>query len=457
MGNSFSIYDGVSAFSRKANAAYYQGCKTSCLNNPAMQILTPKGKETLVRQYNSGYAGTYDKTKGWMNQYGQGTGVEWKAYRARHDRAKVLTVDAIDELQSYANGMTPSINLLGQDFLDNQMPQEMDASNISSWYNQVPLANRHTSDDAGYSVEVGEALNTVLQLQQDVYNSGYSEDTILFMSSDVYANFQKDIIANYGLASNVLMTRKGQIVVNNGLADYNDGEIAIDVEFITFNKFLIVVVPKNRMYSDIILYDGYSVGQEVGGYVPDYLNPDFAEVKLLAIPMEAGFANVRYMIDNYLVPATMYSDISQPELRKINERMYGNVSVGFAGINQKANAFEFDIRIIYDAYLFDNRARNCFAVTGPVGEPNIPVNSIEITGTPTISTNDGTTQLTATVKPDNATTKAVTWKSYNTSVATVNASGLVTAVANGKAVIKATATDGSGVQAAVEVTVSNQT
>ncbi|MBR6285297.1 MAG: Ig-like domain-containing protein [Muribaculaceae bacterium] len=38
----------------------------------------------------------------------------------------------------------------------------------------------------------------------------------------------------------------------------------------------------------------------------------------------------------------------------------------------------------------------------------------------------GTKQLTATIAPSNATNKAVTWSSSNTSVATMSSSGLVT-------------------------------
>lgn len=53
-----------------------------------------------------------------------------------------------------------------------------------------------------------------------------------------------------------------------------------------------------------------------------------------------------------------------------------------------------------------------------------------------------TQQLTATIAPTNATNKSVTWSSNNTNVATVNTSGLVTAVAAGTATITAKTVDG---------------
>jgi len=55
----------------------------------------------------------------------------------------------------------------------------------------------------------------------------------------------------------------------------------------------------------------------------------------------------------------------------------------------------------------------------------------------------GTQQLTKTISPGNATNQNVNWSSNNPSVATVNASGLVTGIAVGTATITATTQDGS--------------
>ena len=61
--------------------------------------------------------------------------------------------------------------------------------------------------------------------------------------------------------------------------------------------------------------------------------------------------------------------------------------------------------------------------------------------------------LTATLTPNNTTYTGVTWSSSDTSVATVNASGKVTAVAAGTAVITAT-TERGGYHASCTVTVT---
>ena len=68
-----------------------------------------------------------------------------------------------------------------------------------------------------------------------------------------------------------------------------------------------------------------------------------------------------------------------------------------------------------------------------------------------------TATLTATVTPENATNKAVTWKSSDDTIATVDNNGKVTAVKEGTATITATAADGSGVYATCTVTVNQST
>lgn len=83
----------------------------------------------------------------------------------------------------------------------------------------------------------------------------------------------------------------------------------------------------------------------------------------------------------------------------------------------------------------------------------IPVTQITLSKTSSSLSIGNSETLTATVTPSNATNKTITWSSSNTSVASVNASGQVTAVGKGTAIITATATDGSGVSASCTYTV----
>lgn len=82
----------------------------------------------------------------------------------------------------------------------------------------------------------------------------------------------------------------------------------------------------------------------------------------------------------------------------------------------------------------------------------VPVSSIQVQGKGVIYVGD-TTKLTATITPDGASNKAVTWDSQNKDIATVDQQGNVKALKVGTATITATAQDGSGISGSFVVTV----
>ena len=95
---------------------------------------------------------------------------------------------------------------------------------------------------------------------------------------------------------------------------------------------------------------------------------------------------------------------------------------------------------------------------GFTASSEVTVNSIAVSGvyvSPTsLALDVGSTRvLYNTVSPSNATDKSVTWSSSNESVATVNSSGLVSAVAQGSATISVTTNNG-GFEANCELTVN---
>jgi uncharacterized protein YjdB len=91
----------------------------------------------------------------------------------------------------------------------------------------------------------------------------------------------------------------------------------------------------------------------------------------------------------------------------------------------------------------------------------VTVTGITVTGAggaTTITTDNGTLQLSAAILPSNATNKSVTWSiTSGSSLASINAStGLVAAIDNGAVTVRATANDGSGVYGTFTITISNQ-
>ncbi len=74
-------------------------------------------------------------------------------------------------------------------------------------------------------------------------------------------------------------------------------------------------------------------------------------------------------------------------------------------------------------------------------------------GATTITKGGGTLQMTASVLPVNSKDPSITWSVDDETIATIDANGLLTAVANGDVTVTATANDGSGVTGTLLVTV----
>ena len=105
----------------------------------------------------------------------------------------------------------------------------------------------------------------------------------------------------------------------------------------------------------------------------------------------------------------------------------------------------------------DKSATCTVTVTAASTEPEVvPVTGVTLSQTAVTLDIDQSITLTATVAPENATNKAVTWASDKTDVATVDANGKVTAVAAGTANITVTTADG-GKTATCAVTVNPAT
>ena len=92
----------------------------------------------------------------------------------------------------------------------------------------------------------------------------------------------------------------------------------------------------------------------------------------------------------------------------------------------------------------------------PSGDVTYKVTKVELSTSTLALTEGGSETLTATITPDNASNKSLTWSSDNQNVATVE-NGKVTAVGAGTATIKATAADGSGKSDTCTVTVTAKT
>ena len=112
------------------------------------------------------------------------------------------------------------------------------------------------------------------------------------------------------------------------------------------------------------------------------------------------------------------------------------------------------------AHIYDDDADTTCNVCGyerTVTPETVPVSQITLNKAETSISVGNSETLTATVAPENAANKALTWASSDEDVATVAPDGTVTAVKAGAATITATAADGSGKSAVCKVTVTGGT
>jgi len=133
------------------------------------------------------------------------------------------------------------------------------------------------------------------------------------------------------------------------------------------------------------------------------------------------------------------SNLTKVDIEKVGNRMCLPANSSYLKV---ANGTPAELLMLnqadYEAYVKEHSTVNATAITLSQNSASLHVGE--------------TVTLTATVTPDNTTNKTVTWKSSNTSVATVE-NGKITAVALGEATITATTADGTNLSASCKVTV----
>jgi uncharacterized protein YjdB len=127
-------------------------------------------------------------------------------------------------------------------------------------------------------------------------------------------------------------------------------------------------------------------------------------------------ANLRNSTQNYVIPAALAGSYKDA---------YTSAAVTLtSGATQSLTAYQYRV--------LTNASVTPVAVTG-----------VSVSPTSASVPKGLTQQLTATISPSNATNQTVSWTSNNTTIATVSANGLVTAVNTGTATITCTTQDGS--------------
>lgn len=191
------------------------------------------------------------------------------------------------------------------------------------------------------------------------------------------------------------------------------------------------------------------------GKVAGYLITSKINGNSIFLPSAGIYANggTYYLMGGVYFSSTLDTDSN-------NDLTYCRV-IGFKDAHLVPSSFQTGI---YSTIGIGSVLRYCGMSVRPVvkvlsGTTPTPglVTKIELSETSLTLQIGQTDTLTATVLPENAANKTVTWESSNVAVCTVNNDGKVTAIGNGSCYVVCHATDDSGVSAYCKVTVGNTT
>lgn len=355
----YTVYEGVTAYAKQVLIGLAQSAAVAVFNNPNEQVLTIKGKETAIREVQT--KGASDYTGKWDDGFDSAE-VDYKTYYAPYDRAFSASIDTLKEAQSYVEGATPSLIGVANHYLKNELAPEIDRVIISRYANEVASGNVHSSSDSGWGVDAAGILGTLTGIEADVANAGYVGDIVVFISATANKAFEQALTSANLLASAAPVTIEREMT--RGEIAEGFGPLKIEIRCRKFNNLLIIPVPDNRMCGKVLMLNGIDPGQENGGCIPQKNSSSYFDVHILAIPMDAAFANIRHIINQLFVPYGLDTADYQQNIETANEKLFGVVSLEDCGINQQADGFKFNSRVVYGGDIFEIYRDACVLVKG---------------------------------------------------------------------------------------------
>lgn len=353
----YSVYEGVVAYAKQLLIAFAQNSKVAFFNDPNNQILTVKGKETAIREIETKGAGDY------TGKWGDGIDTassDYKNYYAPYDRSYSASIDSLKEAQSYVDGSTPTLVGVATSYIKKRLAPEIDTAIIARYASQVAAGNVHQNNASGYGITKDTILETLASIEKDVSNAGWDGDVVTFVSATVNAAIEQALLAKNILANEVVIKRA---MTKDEIAE-GFGPLEIELRARKVNNLLIVSVPDDRMIGKVYMLDGFSAGQEDGGVIPAKNLSTYYDVNILAIPLEAAYANIRHIVNQLFVPLGFDTDDYQENINKVNEKLFGVITLENNGINQAADGFKFNSRCVYGGDIFEIYRDACVLVKG---------------------------------------------------------------------------------------------
>ncbi len=282
---------------------YRAEAKSTVLDYPKEWIQETKdAKKIKIAKTRVDKLGKYSRSNGFVKG---SSDLTWEEHEFTQDRGRSITVDVMDNQETF--GM--AFGRLAGKFQKDAIIPELDAYRFSTYY-------KNAGTKATFEVESNSILKLIDALDAQMEDNEVGDDTILFCNPSVF-NF---------------MINDPQIAKHISVADVADQ--AINKKIYMYDNHRIVKVPSKRFYTDIVLYDGETEGQEVGGYVP---------------------ADGASVIGLMLVDPRAVVQISKRAVARVWAPSR-DLAAGTDGVNPDADAWRFDFRVYHDSWVLEEKA-----------------------------------------------------------------------------------------------------
>ena len=228
----------------------------------------------------------------------------WESHTLTQDRGRSFTIDTMDDEETL--GM--AFGTLVGEFLRTKVVPESDAytfAKIAGTANISHGTHDQLSDITHPTTELDKAI---AQLNEDEVPD---EGRICFMSEKFYQGVQGDVT---------------KVIQNT--------ETGVNRTIEMYDGVKIIRVPQKRFLSAITLYNGKS-GQEAGGYIPASTNYD---LHFIMCDPNAIKKVTKHVLPRIFSPA----------------------------VNQQADAWKFDYRLYYDAFVLENKVKGIYFLRSDV-------------------------------------------------------------------------------------------
>ncbi len=294
--------------SDELDKALVQKSVTSFLADNALRAKFVGAKTVLLPDIDFQGLGDYNRDTGFVR--GAVT-VKHTSYELSMDRARTFSIDREDMDETGIAGLAGQV--LGE-FVRTKVAPEMDAYVLSTLAKVATDASQTIAPLSGKTIKDGclDMLNRAMQNVQAV--AGFDEELVAFVDSTVYAA--------------LLATPELSRQLDAG--DFKKGQLSTQVKYL--NGMAILPVPDSRMKDTYTFNDGTTDDQESGGFTP---GASAKNIGLLILPKKACS----------LIKKTEKMRVFEPDQ------------------NQQMDAYKFDYRVYYDAFVKKSYQPSIFVYT----------------------------------------------------------------------------------------------